>query len=326
MGAALERYGEWAESEIFLLSRFIRPGDVVVDAGAHVGTHALAFSNMVGKRGTVIAIDAQREVFELLCANLVLNGADNVMCYQALVGAELGTRFIAPPAVDRAENYAAVSFAGIAPRAPGSHPALVLPIDALTLEACRVMKFDVEQMEAEALRGAAQTLGRLRPLLYYEQTTEAGFGAVQELLTELGYRCFWHRAPAYNRNNFKENPHNMFGSAADLNIVAVPSSENVALLPESCRFFEVRSSEFAPPTEAEGAWALPDDAYAFYPDRRSAPRPKAGAEQRLQACREELATVRSAFASLIDDRAKAQQVMEAQHAELARLRAVVEKS
>jgi hypothetical protein len=54
IGAALRIYGEWAEEELFLLSTFTRRNDWVLDVGANVGTHALAFSRFVGPGGRII--------------------------------------------------------------------------------------------------------------------------------------------------------------------------------------------------------------------------------------------------------------------------------
>lgn len=36
-------YGEWAQKEIDFLAHFIKPGYFVIDAGAFIGTHSVAF-------------------------------------------------------------------------------------------------------------------------------------------------------------------------------------------------------------------------------------------------------------------------------------------
>ena len=46
---SLIMYGEWAQNEIDLLAYFIQPGDIVVDAGSFIGTHARVFSNLLGR-------------------------------------------------------------------------------------------------------------------------------------------------------------------------------------------------------------------------------------------------------------------------------------
>ena len=84
IGKSLRRYGEWAESELELLERYIKPGDVIVDIGANIGTHTVAFAQLVGPRGLVIAFEPQARIFQLLCANVVANDLGNVQTFCAV--------------------------------------------------------------------------------------------------------------------------------------------------------------------------------------------------------------------------------------------------
>ena len=57
----------------------------------------------------------------------------------------------------------------------------VLTVDGLNVPACRLIKIDVEGAEESVLRGAVQTIGRYRPVLYVENDRKersAGVGAV----------------------------------------------------------------------------------------------------------------------------------------------------
>jgi hypothetical protein len=53
ISSSLTRFGEWAEEEISLLLDFVSPGDIVVDVGAFIGTHTVAFAKRVGAEGVV---------------------------------------------------------------------------------------------------------------------------------------------------------------------------------------------------------------------------------------------------------------------------------
>src|SRR5256885_5136506 len=77
-GKAFARYGEWSEAEVALWRKIIKPGDVALDVGAHIGAHTLALASLVGREGHVHAFEPQRMAFELLCANLVNNAAWHV--------------------------------------------------------------------------------------------------------------------------------------------------------------------------------------------------------------------------------------------------------
>ena len=56
IGESLRRYGEWAESEIALMGHFVGPGGTILEVGANLGAHTLAFAKMVGREGRVIAV------------------------------------------------------------------------------------------------------------------------------------------------------------------------------------------------------------------------------------------------------------------------------
>src|SRR5271163_3205404 len=70
IGESLVRYGEWAENELAFLHALIDDGATVLDIGAYIGTHALAFSRFVGTSGHVVCLEPQLRTFELLKANI----------------------------------------------------------------------------------------------------------------------------------------------------------------------------------------------------------------------------------------------------------------
>src|SRR5882724_6319724 len=109
IGRSLDLYGEWAEAELELLGLFIKPGDSVVDVGANLGTHTVFFAHKAGARGAVFAFEPQRVVFQLLCANLALNGLTNVHAYHAAVSRQKGTTSVPDVAYDDAGNFGGVA-------------------------------------------------------------------------------------------------------------------------------------------------------------------------------------------------------------------------
>jgi len=66
---SIQIYGEWAQNEIDTLNFFIREGDSILDVGAFIGTHSLAFSNLTGKNGRVYAFEPNPSSFEYLKKN-----------------------------------------------------------------------------------------------------------------------------------------------------------------------------------------------------------------------------------------------------------------
>jgi hypothetical protein len=91
VGRSLDRYGEYGEEEVGLLRMIVRPGWMVLDIGANMGAHTVSLARATGPKGVVLAFEPQRVLFQILCANVALNGLANVSTNQAAVGCEAGT-------------------------------------------------------------------------------------------------------------------------------------------------------------------------------------------------------------------------------------------
>lgn len=55
-------FGEWESLQTEILQLFLRPGDTVLDVGAHIGSHAIAFAGVVHPGGAVHAFEPQAGV------------------------------------------------------------------------------------------------------------------------------------------------------------------------------------------------------------------------------------------------------------------------
>ena len=126
IGRIVEHYGEWSPGETALFGRFCRPGHYVVDVGANIGTHTLAFARLVGRAGRVFAFEPQRMMVQVLAANVALNSLTNVHTYHLGVGAEDGALWLADIDYLREGNFGGVSLGAVArprgdprPKCPG---------------------------------------------------------------------------------------------------------------------------------------------------------------------------------------------------------------
>jgi FkbM family methyltransferase len=66
--------------EFELLGHLIRPGDIFLDAGAHIGTYSLVASRLVGAQGRVISVEAASANASVLQTNRDLNQCSNITC------------------------------------------------------------------------------------------------------------------------------------------------------------------------------------------------------------------------------------------------------
>lgn len=220
IGKSIDCYGEFSEGECELFRQVIRPGAVIVEAGANIGTHTVPFSRIAGAAGRVFAFEPQRIVFQTLCANMALNSLTNVDCRWQAVGAEPGTIVVPNLDYDQDNNFGGLGLGAY--RQGETVP--VVTLDSLGLERCDFLKADVEGMEIDVLRGAAETIARCRPLLYLENDRREKSPALLSHLLELGYRLYWHLPHMYDPRNYYGNAENVFPGIVSINVFGVHAS------------------------------------------------------------------------------------------------------
>ena len=196
IGRSLRETGSWCPQEIHLLSQLIGPGQTVVDGGANIGTHTVAFAKVVGSHGRVFAFEPQRLVFQQLAGNLALNRLTNVFAFQKGLGSEGGTSHVDAPKFEN--NIGAVRLCG--PEARTLEQVDIMLLDDLDLDACHLIKLDVEEMEHAALTGAAKTIARHRPVLSVENHNADPNSPLARLIHQYGYRMFWLGVATKNSN------------------------------------------------------------------------------------------------------------------------------
>ena len=89
IGRSIRELGEFSEGEVDLFRQVLRPGALVVEAGANIGSHTVPMAKMIGPTGHLWAFEPQRVIHQTLCANLALNSLTNVTALWAAVGRKL---------------------------------------------------------------------------------------------------------------------------------------------------------------------------------------------------------------------------------------------
>jgi FkbM family methyltransferase len=223
IGRSLQLYGEYSENEIALLRQFLEEGNTVVEVGANIGAHTLPLAKIVGARGVVHAFEPQRIVFQALCANMALNSLDQVYCHQAAVGAEPGHILVPRLDYSAQNNFGGL---GLGQYDTGENVPL-MTVDQLDLEACHLMKIDVEGMERSVLRGAEATIAEHRPILYLENDRQEHSAALIKDILALQYRLFWHLPSLFNPNNYFHHQNNVFGRIVSVNMLGIPLEASI---------------------------------------------------------------------------------------------------
>jgi FkbM family methyltransferase len=221
IGRSLDLYGEYAELELQLLLRLVKPGDIVVDAGANIGAFSVPMARRVGPGGWVLAAEPQRLVHQALCANVAANGLANVVTHWCGLGAAPGVAVVPPLDHGQEDNYGGVALrgGGAGERVP------VATIDSLDLPGCALIKADVEGMELDVLRGAAETIRRHQPRLFLENNGTERSPPLIAWLLERGYRLYWHVTPLFNPGNFANVREDVFGNTLSTNMLCLPARD-----------------------------------------------------------------------------------------------------
>lgn len=239
IGRSLLTYGEWTEGEIASLRQLLRQNDCVVDIGANVGAHTVAFAKSVAPGGCIVAFEPQPRVFHLLCANTTINGLGNVRLFPAACAAEPGSLWFPELDYTRESNVGAFTLdnaRGVEQRmvqATGQRIGQQVPIvtldDTYDLPALRLLKIDVEGMELDVLKGAEKTIRRLRPALYIENEKPERSEPLLRAIMDLGYVAYWHIVPLFRPDNFRRNPTNIFSGIVCINNLCFPAEAALAM-------------------------------------------------------------------------------------------------
>ena len=194
----LSEFGQYSPGEVELLGWILRPGDCVVEVGAHLGAITVPMARLV-RPGSVLAFEPQHHVYNLLCGNIALNGLSDVVApVCAAAGREVGRLVVPAPDYDSPSNFGGISLT--------EDPACGRPVEVVALDnvlrgtrAIRLLKIDAEGMERDVLLGGSETIGRTRPFLYFEDDRPERSEALRETAKSLGYRLFRHMPPYVTR-------------------------------------------------------------------------------------------------------------------------------
>jgi FkbM family methyltransferase len=163
--------GSFEPEEMAFVRSLLKPGDVVLDIGAHIGFFTMQMASLVGPEGRVYAFEPMNANADLLERSIAENRfGDRIEFRRGAVGAESGTARLTFPK-ETLNTGGAFLLAG-ADAPPSGHLEAgvpVLAIDDLALRhPVRFIKMDVEGAEPQVLRGALRLLQTDRPVILTE--------------------------------------------------------------------------------------------------------------------------------------------------------------
>lgn len=160
-------HGAYEPIESFLFTRLIRPGAVVVDAGANVGQFTLLAASFAGPTGAVHSFEPVPSNFRRVWENVERNAAATARVNQLALWNEPATLELGRPPTAEADNDGTFAV-GVT----GGVVASGIRFDDYAREhgvgRVDVVKMDIEGAEWPALRGMNDALERYRPVLLLE--------------------------------------------------------------------------------------------------------------------------------------------------------------
>lgn len=181
----------------WVMTGLLRPGDVAVDVGAHVGYYSLLMRSLVGAAGAVYAAEPMPQSFAALTGNVGLNGYGNVHCAELAIGDRDGEARFVLDAANEGESHLA---AGSDAVGAGTIAVRCMTLDswlAGLTHAPRLLKLDAEGCEAAILQGGRRLFRELAPEAVVCEINPPAlrrFGADQQALRQefagLGYACY----------------------------------------------------------------------------------------------------------------------------------------
>jgi FkbM family methyltransferase len=201
---AAHGYAEWRQWAIALA--VCREGDTIVEVGANVGTETVAYSDIVGAAGRVIAFEPLESNRQALLQAAELFRHDNVTVYPYALGDRRETLPFARPPEGGSSGIGHVLGpdelrSGTVTYMDEPIETVVEPVEMRALDSMldgdpRLIAMDAEGSELAILRGARDIIVRTRPVLvleasfWHQQRAGSDLRALHAALVDLGYRTF----------------------------------------------------------------------------------------------------------------------------------------
>lgn len=205
VGRAMFFFGDLDSKISWVVKKFVRQGDVVLDIGANLGLVSFRLAQIVGPAGVVHSFEPNPKMVDYIQKSLQVNPSLNINIHAIGLGATEGQMTLSVPS----GNAGAASLTAKG-EAEGTEN-LQIQVRCLNnvvreegIGRLDFIKMDVEGFEAEVLTGARDVISKFKPkAILFE---EHGFNVSKDrpksfrLLEELGYEVlaipknlFWNR-------------------------------------------------------------------------------------------------------------------------------------
>jgi len=184
------------------LCRYLKPGSVFYDVGAHIGVVSMFGGQLVGTQGMVFAFEADPANASRIEEHLRRNQFNQIQVVPCAVWSSRGRLKFKCASTQSSRNEGAIA-ADTATSGEGTIEVEALSLDDFAKEHFppTLLKIDVEGAEAEILRGSVEVFSRTKPVLICEVHHGQAAEEVAEWLQQRGYTFEWledsHQFPCH---------------------------------------------------------------------------------------------------------------------------------
>ena len=205
VGDSIDWYGEYLQGQIDVLGRIVKPGTTSIEVCPGIGVHALPLAQATGPQGHLFLYESRPLMRPLLRQNLAANGIGNVTVIEGSPGASTGSEAVSTET-----------------------------IDDLQLRQLLLLKINLAATAQDVIAGAAETLWRLRPMLFIDTADETTLLDLISQTRDYGYRCWKFETPLFSRANFNHRPDDIFDGRTSVALLATPEEVDTEPLAQEC--------------------------------------------------------------------------------------------
>jgi FkbM family methyltransferase len=201
--------GIWDPFLASFIESTLKPGDVFIDVGAHVGYFTLLAASRVGPSGTVLSIEPNPIAVDQLSRNVSRSGLQNVLTAHTACGDSHD------PVRLYLHTESNTSMASLSSANAASGVAVDVsctPLDDLCMERglarVSLVKIDVEGAELSVLRSMTRLLRHMRPVVVLELEPRllASFGTTSDSIVSFLADHDYRVAPLGGHSNYVCDP------------------------------------------------------------------------------------------------------------------------
>lgn len=215
-------FGYYEKSTNDLLKKFVKKGDVVIEAGANNGSETLLLSKLV-QHGRVYAFEPIPHVYNRLNFNVQLNEMnDNIILSQLAIGEENKTVTfnVFPKDFENQGMSSKYSENSRTTKLDVKQVKLDTFVQEMGITKIDFLKMDIQGAEIDLIKGGYESISKFKPIIFTEAAEEyLNIESLYSLLFELKYNIF-----LIEENGFKE-----LKSATAGNWIAIHSKSKITI-------------------------------------------------------------------------------------------------